>query len=142
VARNRQVLALAATALLACAVASGCPQPDIEGHIRADERNRLTMVCNLLLLAEERHAEPIPVNLAEVTVWLQGMWLEDDEHIDFRNGTISDAWGNRAVVISEGNTFLGLGSAGPDGRWEGGSGDDIVVTLEEVKSRWGPKERG
>jgi len=38
-----------------------------------------------------------------------------------------DAWGQRLVYERRGDAFI-LGSTGPNGRWEQGSGDDIVVT--------------
>jgi len=94
----------------------------------------LHCVCKHICLAEHNTEEPPPLKLPELVDWL-AKHAAEGPYIDYKRKTIRDVWGNPVVVVSESGKLTGLGSAGPDGNWQNGAGDDIVVTLEEVKNR-------
>ncbi len=48
------------------------------------------------------------------------------------DGPLLDTWGHRVVFMTQNGKGVALGSAGPDGVWEGGAGDDIVVFFRDV----------
>lgn len=115
-------------------VAVGCGNSYSSAHERVRAKAMLYSACSLVYLWQSETDEPPPVRLPELVEWLETHASAEESYIDYEAGTIEDIWGNEVVVISEGDEFLGLGSSGPNGNWEGGDGDDIVVMLEEVKS--------
>ena len=46
-----------------------------------------------------------------------------------RSGRILDHLGNPVVLISRAGRLVALGSSGPDGKWEGGKGDDVIAEV-------------
>ena len=118
--------------LYVCAL-GGCRQARLQAHMQGKSQTTLYNVCTLVDLVESESKEPAPVELPELVDWLSKHGGGEESYIDYRQGTIRDAWGHSLVVIAESGKFVGLGSPGPDGRWENGKGDDIIVTLEEVK---------
>jgi len=57
---------------------------------------------------------------------------------DPASGLFLDGWKRPIVLFVESDTVLGLGSSGPNGRWEQGEGDDIVVRFEAHGVPTGP----
>ena len=67
-----------------------------------------------------------PADNAALVTWLTGNGAVFHDAVIIQDGRFVDTWGNDLVVmVSEGEVFQ-LGSAGPNGQWEGGEGDDIV----------------
>jgi hypothetical protein len=124
---------LTVAALVSLALVVGCRQPDPEGHMRAESRTTLFSVCKLVYLAESETEEPPPVKLGPLVTWLAKNASAEESYIDYKQGTIKDAWGRPITVIAEDGRFVGVGSSGPDGHWQSGEGDDIVVTLQDVR---------
>lgn len=116
-----------------CGLVLGCRQPDPEGHMRAKSRTTLFSVCKLVYLAESNTKEPPPVRLPELVGWLSKHASAEEPYIDYKQNTIRDAWGHPLVIVRESGKFIGVGSPGPDARWQDGNGDDIIVSLQEVK---------
>jgi len=124
---------LTVSALVVLALVVGCRQPDPEGHIRTESRITLFSVCKDVYVVESNTEEPPPVKLGPLVAWLAKNGLAEASYIDYKQGTIKDAWGRPITVIAEEGRFVGVGSSGPDGHWQSGDGDDIVVTLEDVR---------
>ena len=140
---NWRKVALVAMVTLGCVTVSGCRGRDTADYARAHLGSQsweiLYSVCVRVQTAEsfkEEHEEPPPVKLPELVEWLVKHYAFDDHairYIDYQQKTIKDAWGNQIVVVSRADKFVGVGSPGPDGNWQDGAGDDIIVTLEDVK---------
>ena len=111
-----------------------------EGYMWSKTAGRMSLICKLIILAEDDMDEPIPVTMSELIDWLAKSGYADTEYdsadIDFQQKMIQDAWGNPLKVLSdESGRFIGFGSAGPNGLWQNGQGDDIIVTVDEVKNK-------
>jgi hypothetical protein len=89
-------------------------------------------LCKLVLIADAASDQPTPVKMPLLVDWLAKNASADEQYIDYDNDMIRDAWGRPVVIISEGDRFIGVGSAGADGIWTG-QGDDIIVNLEDVR---------
>ena len=118
-------------------VLSGCDQSRrqyAQDHATAATVYCLTHVCESVLMISEREDlfGPPPTSLPSLVGWLQkGGGAASLVH----NGTIRDGWGNDIVLlVTPAGKLWAVGSAGSDKTWEGGRGDDLVFSLEEVKN--------
>ena len=127
--RNWRKVAWIAMVTLGSVTISGCKRPDTAGHARARTKTTLFSVCKTIWVVESFTEEPPPVKLPELIDWMEKHANFDD----YQPKTIKDVWGNQIVVVSRAGKFVGVGSSGPDGIWQDGTGDDILVTLEDVK---------
>ena len=129
------VVASVALAVLICAATPGCRRDGPETHNHVESRTILRDVCIYVRLAESTTQEQPPTKVPELIGWLEaaGHVSKDEAYINYHEKTITDAWGNKVVVVSQAGKFVGVGSPGPDGIWQEGTGDDILVTLESVK---------
>ena len=120
--------------MLICILVAGCKRPDTEGHARAESKHILHSICILVEGIESVFNDHPPTELSALVDYLEKHGYEDMPYnIDYEHKTISDAWGHTLIVMSEAGQFIGLGSPGTDGLWQEGKGDDIIVTLEEVR---------
>lgn len=112
-----------------------CRRKPGQGPVGVKTIQILWSACiNILIMEQETDQKP-PVILSELVSWLieNGVDPEYDDYINAEERTILDSWGRSIVLISDDSRLTALGSKGPDGKWEGGKGDDIVVRLEEVR---------
>ena len=122
---------------------AGCSPSDNPDHGRATRtRQRLHYICKMIPLAEAEAAEAKledaskttpPITLKELVQWLEQntlLWRADRRIIDIKKKTIRDAWGREIILIAYDGKLAALGSKGPDGKWDAGKKDDIVVYLE------------
>lgn len=109
---------------------SGCKQ---RGDARGDSRTTLFSVCQDVYLAKGDTQDPPPVNLPKLIEWLDVQGFKNLWYVDYQQKTIRDGWGREIVIISQDGKFVGVGSAGPDGIWQGGNGDDVVYKLGDLK---------
>ena len=86
-----------------------------------------------------------PANEKEYSIWL--MERNDDVKRWAEWGTIPfdpekkmflDAWRRPVVLVTESGSLTGLGSSGPNGQWQNGEGDDILVVLKDLEVPVGP----
>ena len=126
---KRRRTALAMLVWLGCAGLSGYRQPAPSAHLTAQSMNTLIYTCKLVNLGGFETKEPAPILLPELVDWLKRHASADEPYIDYRQKTIEDAWGNQVVIVSTDGRFVGIGSPGPDGIWQGGSGDDMIVKV-------------
>ena len=49
--------------------------------------------------------------------------------VDAEKGQLKDAWGNEIIMVFEEGRILKFVSGGPDGKWDGGKGDDMVAEI-------------
>ncbi len=98
-----------------------------------DARNMLETMCKLVCIGEAVYDEPPPTSLPRLVDWIATNVSNDLDYIDYDNKTIRDPWNNEVVLVAENETLIGIGSAGPNGRWENGQGDDILVKLQDVR---------
>jgi hypothetical protein len=103
------------------------------GYDRATTRNHLASICRLIPLFEETSKQPAPVTMPEFVDWLGACTKQLD--VDYEGRTIRDYWGRPAVLIVRDGKLDALGSAGPNGRWEEGKGDDILARVEDVNKK-------
>ena len=125
--------------LIICGITLGCRQPDSGGHTRARSKIIMYNIHTAILIAEREMNEAIPITLHGLVDWLfKDIPPSVDTSVECEIRAMKDAWGNPLIVLSdESGKFIGLGSAGPDGFWQNGQGDDIIVTLDEVRIRRG-----
>lgn len=116
-----------------CLGSARCDGNDPGLPARTVSRNLLREVCKTIWLAEAESKQPAPTDMRKLVGWLGKHAPRNEEHIDYVKGTIRDAWGRDIILVSEGGRLKAVGSAGEDGVWEGGRGDDICVSLEEVR---------
>lgn len=99
----------------------------------------------LLILAEINEAstgDHAPVRSSKFVQWLlEGLDVQDDREgafrrIDAAGESIVDEWGSEVVVLAKEGRLWALGSAGPNGRWENGGGDDILVGRDWFSWQW------
>ncbi len=68
-------------------------------------------------------------------------WLESHGIVD-EEGRVRDGWGRPVVIETRDDGAIVIGSSGPNGIWEHGGGDDIVIILasdtEERELKFGP----
>jgi hypothetical protein len=50
---------------------------------------------------------------------------------DIRNRR--DRWGNDILYFEEDGRIVRIGSPGPDGSWDGGTGDDILIDVDRLE---------
>ena len=103
-----------------------------EGFGPADSKQTLLVVCTLISSGKECAPAPPPTMLPEIVDWIATYVGKGCPRIDYKNRTIRDGWKRDIVPIVTDGKLAGLGSAGANGRWEDGKGDDIVVSLDEV----------
>lgn len=133
--RHTKVLLTTAICAVICASAAGCRRSGAVDHASTNSAIILHDVCILVALCQVKTQEPPPTKLYELVEWLEKYGLRE-EYVDYENKTIRDVWGNDVIVVSKEGQFIGVGSAGRDGVWEGGTkGDDIVATLKDVFKR-------
>jgi len=77
--------------------------------------------------------DPMVTTVPELADWLEEKGEKYLDNVDYEKKTIQDPWGNEIVVLSKDGIFTGVGSAGPNGKWEQGYNDDIEVTLEKLR---------
>ncbi len=118
--------------LITCLACIGCRQLDQPGHDRVRSERILRSVCKLVFLGQPRTEEPPPISLHSLVVWIKEHVSTDERFIDYEGKMIKDIWGNEIIILSQGDRFKGVGSAGPNGKWEGGQGDDLTVQLDDL----------
>ena len=80
--------------------------------------------------AQEATGRAPPLTIGELLSFIQGYSGQVQEPMwDMNVGTISDGWGQPILIVTDGARVVGLASKGPNGRWDGGHGDDILVEL-------------
>jgi len=121
----------AATVLLACL--SGCGGDEARTKQIVETKITLRTVCLLVWLAEEESSQEPPTTLSKLVIWIQENAANNEDRIDYDRQTIEDSWGRAIVLITDNGRLTSLGSAGPNGLWEGGGGDDVVLGLAEVR---------
>jgi hypothetical protein len=86
-----------------------------------------------------------PTDCKEYAVWLLANCGPARTHVEIglvhydpAKGLFLDDWEHPIVLVVDSDALVGLGSCGPNGRWEQGGGDDIVVRFEAHKVPTGP----
>jgi hypothetical protein len=93
-------------------------------------------VCKAIVLAEEDSGEKAPCAFPELVRWLdEKKVLGPHEHIDRKAGVIRDIWGAPLVLLTRNAQLAGVASKGPDGQWESGHGDDLLLWLDRFRHR-------
>lgn len=72
-----------------------------------------------------QQATPAPTENRELVAWFNrlGLWLDPNT---VQDGLLVDIWGRPVHLIAEDGQLKQLGSAGPNGQWEQGAGDDLL----------------
>jgi hypothetical protein len=96
-------------------------------HEIESAHHQLTETCEDIRSLESDYGEPAPSDPAKLVQWMK-MHM-GGEPLYTKNGILLDPWDHPVVVLTSDGKVTGLGSAGPDGVWQGGTGDDIVVKL-------------
>jgi len=89
----------------------------------------------IIALEQDSPTEP-PLSPSELVDWFAANYPEagpEERYIDFHKKIIRDAWGNPIVLLAEDGKLAALASRGVNQKWESGKGDDITVTLQEVR---------
>jgi len=74
--------------------------------------------------------------MRDLVEWIQDNGCNKEEYIDYRNGLIFDSWGSTIVLLTEKGQLVGVGSAGPNRRWDQGESDDICVYLSDIRKEY------
>lgn len=129
-ARRSVILSLALMAI-AFAAMSGCKANSVPAAQSPQTMKTLRSICTLAWSTQSDPYDPVPTTLPVLVNWMKrnmpGM-LEPAQK------TIQDEWGKDIVIIVKNGKFFGVGSAGPDGVWQNGTGDDLKSTLDDFKS--------
>ncbi len=102
------------------------------GLEKSNAVNNLRDICIFVNSVEYISKEPAPTSLTLLVTWLEKKILVKESFIDYEGKTIKDIWGNTIIIMSQQDRFIGVGSAGPNGKWEGGQGDDLTYLLSEL----------
>ena len=121
----------------------GCERrPDVEGHRRGQTLGNMQMACKFVMMAEAGSGERAPLAMDALVQWFSKHKLlqeqEYDLFIDPATNRMIDGWRRPLVALEKDGRLTGFGSAGTNGRWEGGGGDDITIDLEKVRRREWP----
>lgn len=90
--------------------------------------NRLTGLCKLIAIATTDGGDP-PTAMPDLVTWLEAHASRDEKLINYSGKMAVDAWGNPVVLLTLEGALYAIGSCGPNARWDGGSGDDIVAKV-------------
>ena len=128
-------------ALLLAAVVGCRKEPRIEGpngHMIARASFALKLWAGSIRSAERYTRRAAPLSHPELLSWLSEDYFIKfctDEppfwYVDAKAKKILDAWNRPIILIAYDGRLAALGSRGPNGKWEGGHNDDIVVPLDE-----------
>ena len=101
------------------------------------ERESMTMAKGDLqalavaIAVTQREYQDMPaVSMEGLVDWLHEKWGKHLHDVDYDRKVIRDWWDSPIVLVVEEGKLKSLGSRGPNGQWEDGSGDDIVVTIK------------
>jgi hypothetical protein len=72
--------------------------------------------------------------------WAPDVTTEGYVFYDDKQGVFLDPWNRPVVIIAREGTVSGLGSAGPNGVWEEGKNDDVVLMFQDEGIIAPPKE--
>ncbi len=117
----------------------GSRPKDGEEYLRTQTGNRLRSIAVGIDLSEHATGEPAPTSMPALVEWLRHYGKPLDA--DYDNKTIRDMWGREVQLTVQDGKLRGLSSAGSNGIWEGGQGDDIRVLLDEVRESGSKGER-
>ncbi len=124
--------------ILAALLLAGCKRkakPELDAIMRTHNDLRYIRVTIHIITSFDPSQRP-PVTLAELVQWMnEQIDISSDEAlecVDVKKKTISDGWGRPIVLLSHCGCLCAVASKGPNGTWEGGTGDDIVVCLGEA----------
>lgn len=90
----------------------------------------------LLTIGDDQDDGGIPISTIDFVDWYREIYfggvnsdVTSDGCVDFENRRIVDEWNEDVLLISIDGRFAGFGSVGPDGTWQWGRGDDLVLTV-------------
>jgi hypothetical protein len=111
---------------------SGCTKEEHTKEITS--QHILNDLYVATLAAAVRTGRQPPTDPVSFFGWVRQFAPEATDWQRFRGsggaGIPNDAWGNPIRLIVYGGKLVGLGSCGPNGVWEGGKGDDIVLIFD------------
>lgn len=122
---------------LVVAFLCGCRRDRTETRRIVDAKNLLLAVAKLIMVAESLSEKGPPQSLPELVEWIASNASGEESYIDYHNKSIRDPWDSEIVLVSQDETLVAIGSPGPNGRWQNGESDDIVLKLEDVRSGGG-----
>jgi len=114
----------------------GCERRDGEGHAIAETKSRLRSLCLMIIVLEKDSPTEPPLSPSELVDWFAANYGEpgpEGRYLDYQKKIIRDAWRNPIVLLAEDGKLVALASRGVNQKWEHGKGDDITVTLDEVR---------
>lgn len=116
---------------LAMIVTSGCEENSAERQ-KEQARCILGNTVRLINLVKAETKQAPPTKLSKMVDWfVENEYCES--FVDERNRTVRDPWGSAIIIIAPRGKVKSLASKGPNGRWEHGKGDDIIVSVREVR---------
>jgi len=145
-----QAIVLMAPWLFLCGASVSCTEEGMpEQHNDADRAMQTRNVLDALTL-EVRGAEVKSNRYPPTEPQAFGKWIRDYSEVassdlemallryDRHTGLFLDAWQRPVVLVVRSESLVGLGSCGPNGRWENGLNDDIVLWFSEKHIPSGP----
>jgi hypothetical protein len=107
-------------------------------HTVANTHFYLRNVAEELLESESRTNKPIPADSTLFFSYIkEGLGTDtllstDNPYFDQDHNEYQDFWKNKIIALSENGGVVGVGSCGPNGRWDGGRDDDIYVPFDRT----------
>jgi len=109
-----------------CLGCGGGDKKIVEGKRRARTGLALYYVCRETFRISQDTGEPPPTLHKPLVLWLRDHGAQWGKSVRVQDGLLVDGWGNPMHLVVEDGRLLTLGSSGPNGRWEEGTGDDIL----------------
>jgi len=132
-ARYRLITLALAVVLVALRVPS-CRKPNVPEDWRIEKNWKvLKNIKAAIECAEAVSGESPPLSVHDLSQWIVEHFPGAVKHgivrVDKHSGVILDYLGQPIIVVTENGTVLGIGSAGNNGRWDGGTLDDLYLPL-------------
>jgi hypothetical protein len=124
---------VASLATLLFSFGQGCSRDRSDRHVRARAKNYLMDLCKAICVLEGESGKRIAPDAPSLIAAFEANGILEWLKIDRGAREIRDAWGSPIIILSAEGRIIALGSAGPDGSWERGGRDDILVLMPDVR---------
>ena len=97
-----------------------------EGKLRAQTLLGMTSVSTEIRRVCAETGESPPQDIGSLVPWLRRHSAQLSDSVLIQDGMLIDGWGNSLRLVRREDSLIQVGSAGRNGQWENGGGDDLV----------------